>query len=333
METLTSEKQKTQTASAAIMVTPENFTRAETDMYFSVSALKQGGFGKFYHYRDVMSIDNQTVVRANRDTLYSVGVFDIDAGSVTVTLPETGRRFMSLMAVNEDHYNVDVVYGAGNYTFTRENVGTRYLLIGLRTLIDPNNAADIKEGHRLQDAVKVDQPGGPGKFEVPDWDKVSQDKVRKALLALNDTMSDFTRAFGKKEDVDPVKHLIGTAAGWGGNPDKDARYIHVTPLENNGKKVYRLVVKDVPVDGFWSVTVYNADGYMEKNDRNAYSLNNITAKKETDGSIIIQFGGCDDKMMNCLPITRGWNYTVRLYRPRKEVLEGTWKFPDPRPVT
>ena len=333
METLAPQKQKTQTASAPIMVTPENFTRAETDMYFSVPALKQGGFGKFYHYRDVMSIDNQTVVRANRDTLYSAGVFDIDAGPVTVTLPETGRRFMSLMAVNEDHYIVDVVYGAGNYTFTREKVGTRYLLIGLRTFIDPNNAADVKEGHRLQDAVKVDQPGGPGKFEVPDWDKVSQDKVRKALLALNDTISDSTRAFGKKEDVDPVKHLICTAAGWGGNPDKDARYINVTPLENNGKTVYRLVVKDVPVDGFWSVTVYNADGYMEKNDRNAYSLNNITAKKETDGSIIIQFGGCDDKTMNCLPITRGWNYTVRLYLPRKEVLEGTWKFPDPRPVT
>lgn len=71
---------------------------------------------------------------------------------------------------------------------------------------------------------------------------------------------------------------------------------------------------------------------MEKNDRNIYSLNNITAKKETDGTVIIQFGGCHDKAKNCLPITKGWNYTVRLYRPRKEILDGTWRFPEPQPV-
>ena len=31
---------------------------------------------------------------------------------------------------------------------------------------------------------------------------------------------------------------------------------------------------------------------------------------------------------NMLPITPGWNYLVRLYRPRAEVLDGTWKFPE-----
>ncbi len=44
--------------------------------------------------------------------------------------------------------------------------------------------------------------------------------------------------------------------------------------------VYRLSVKDVPVDGFWSVSVYNGKGYYEKNKLNAYTLNNITADKE-----------------------------------------------------
>jgi len=28
----------------------------------------------------------------------------------------------------------------------------------------------------------------------------------------------------------------------------------------------------------------------------------------------------------------GWNYTVRLYRPRAEILNGTWKFPEPQPA-
>ena len=41
----------------------------------------------------------------------------------------------------------------------------------------------------------------------------------------------------------------------------------------------------------------------------------------------IQFGGCDGKAANCLPITPGWNDMVRLYRPRPEILDGTWTLP------
>ena len=100
---------------------------------------------------------------------------------------------------------------------------------------------------------------------MPNWDPASQKKVRDALLVLGSTMPDFKSAFGTKDQVDPVRHLIGTAVGWGGNPDKDATYLNVTPAKNDGKTVYRLNVKEVPVDGFWSISVYNAEGYFEKN--------------------------------------------------------------------
>ena len=103
--------------------------------------------------------------------------------------------------------------------------------------------------------------------------------MRDALLVLGSTIPDFKKAFGTKEQVDPVRHLIGTAAAWGGNPDKDATYLNVTPAKNDGTTVYKLNVKDVPVDAFWSVSVYNAEGYFEKNPYNAYSINNITAQE------------------------------------------------------
>ena len=79
--------------------------------------------------------------------------------------------------------------------------------------------------------------------------------------------------------------------------------------------------------GFWSVAVYNAAGYFQPNQYNAYSVSSVTAKKREDGSVTIQFGGCDGAVPNCLPITNGWNYTVRLFRPRPEVLDGRWQFP------
>jgi hypothetical protein len=313
-----------------VPVTADNFIRAESDLYFG-NLLKEGSLGKFTHRREPASIDNQTVIRLNRDTLYSSAVFDLDAGPVTITMPNAGKRFMSLMIVNEDHYVPSVTYDAGPHVFTREKVGTRYMLAGVRTLVDPVDPKDVAQVHVLQDGIKAEQKSA-GKFETPNWDQASQKKVRDALLVLASTIPDFKKAFGTKAQVDPIRHLIGTAAGWGGNPDKDATYLNITPERNDGNTVYKLNVRDVPVNGFWSVSLYDEKGYYEKNPYNAYSINNITAQKGADGSIAIQFGGCDGKIPNCLPIMKGWNYTVRLYRPRNEVLNGKWKFPEPQPV-
>ncbi len=314
-----------------IPVTVDNFIRAESDLYFSVVALKEGGFGKFEHHRELSPVDAQTVIRMNRDTLYSAAVFDLDAGPVTVTLPDAGKRFMSLQTISEDQYAPPTIYDPGPHTLTRDKVGTRYVMIGIRTLVDPSNAADMRAARDLQDAIKVEQSGGPGKFEVPKWDPVSQKKVRDALIVLSTTLTDTSDSFGTKDQVDPVHRLISAAATWGGNPPKDATYLNFTPSKNDGKTNYKLTVKDVPVDGFWSISLYNDKGYYRKNDLDAYSLNNITAKKSADGWTTIQFGGCDGKIPNCLPIMPGWNYTVRLYRPRTEILDGTWKFPDAQP--
>jgi hypothetical protein len=314
-----------------IPVTAENFIRAESDMYMSVVALKEGGFGKFEHHRELAPIANQTVIRMNRDTLYSAAVFDLDAGPVTITLPDAGRRFMSLQVIDEDEYSPPAIYDPGPHTLTKADIGTRYILVGVRTLIDPSDPKDVAQVHALQDALKVDQKS-PGVFEVPSWDPVSQKKVREALITLASTVPDTSGAFGKRGEVDPVRRLIGAAATWGGNPLKDAIYVNVTPPKNDGKTVYRLTVKDVPVDGFWSVIVYNTDGYIPQNDLGVYSFNNVTAKPDPGGSVTIQFGGCDGKAGNCLPIVPGWSYTVRLYRPRAEILSGRWKFPEAQMV-
>jgi hypothetical protein len=313
-----------------VPVTVENFIRAESDMYTS-NLVKEAGLGKLSHRREPASIDQQAVIRLNRDTLYTSGAFDLAAGPVTITLPDAGNRFLSLQVISQDHF-AWTEYGAGPHAIDEAKVGTRYAVVGIRTLVDPNDPKDLAKVHALQDAMKVAQPGGPGKLELPNWDPVGQKRVRDALLVLASTMHGFEGAFGTKAQVDPVRHLIGTAAGWGGNPDKDARYVNVTPERDDGNTVYRLTVKDVPVDAFWSVSVYNAAGYFEKNAANAYSVNSITGQKNSDGAIVIQFGGCDGKVPNCLPIVKGWNVTVRLYRPRAEILTGKWKFPEPQPV-
>ncbi|MFY9921059.1 MAG: DUF1254 domain-containing protein [Mycobacterium sp.] len=308
------------------LVSPDNFARAESDLYFG-NLVTDGGFGTFFHIRELTPIDHQIVIRQNRDTIYSAGVFDLDAAPVTISLPDAGNRFMSMQVIDEDHYTHQVVYGAGDYTLTRDQIGTRYVLAAIRTLIDPNDPADSSAVHALQDAIAVTQDN-PGSFDVPTWDPVSQKTVRDALVTLATTLPDSLHMFGTKADTDPVRHLIGSANAWGGNPQKEALYLTVVPPQNDGTTVHRLTVGDVPVDGFWSVTVYNKDGYFSPNPQNAYSFNNVTAQKSADGKVEIQFGGCDGSVPNCLPITPGWNYLVRLYRPQQQILDGSWTFPE-----
>ncbi len=313
--------------SEPIRVTPDNFERAETDLMFAAMLKDSGGVGRLYHHRAPAPLDI-AVIRPNRDTLYSAGVFDLDAGPVTVTLPDAGRRFMSLQLIDEEQYCPAVFYGTGAHTLTREAIGGRYVMVGIRTLVDPNDPADLAAVHALQDAIRIEQ-SAPGVFEPRSFDPQSQGKVREALLRLGETLPDTHHTFGPRDAVDPVRHLVGTAMAWGGNPEADALYIPVVPARNDGKTIHRLTVpKDVPVDGFWSISVYDADGHFRKNDRDAYTLNDITARRDASGSVTIQFGGQPADAPNVLPIMEGWNYLVRLYRPRPEVLEGSWRFPE-----
>ena len=124
-------------AQDAVPVTVDNFQVAESDLYFGNAIKDAGGPGVFHHRREPMQIEHQAVVRPNRDTLYSAAVFDLDAGPATITLPDAGKRFMSLQVISEDHYVPEVAYGAGSYTLDKEKVGTRYAIVGIRTLVDP----------------------------------------------------------------------------------------------------------------------------------------------------------------------------------------------------
>lgn len=319
-------------APAAVPVTVETYDRAQTDVYFA-GVVNAGGFGRFRHGRELSPPVQQGIVRGNRDTLYSFAILDLDAGPATVTLPDMGPRYMGMQVVNEDQYTRATFYDAGPHTLTREAVGTRYAIVVVRFLVDFASPDDVAQVHALQDKVTLAQDH-PGAFEVPDWDPASLGTIRAALQQLGTTITDTRRMFGAGPDqVDPVRHLIGTALLWGGNPEKDGLYLPITPSRNDGATVYRLTVGPVPVDGFWSLTVYNSAGYLQPNPRNAYAVNSLTAKPGPDGTVAIQFGGCDDgAAANCLPITPGWNYTVRLFRPKAEILDGSWRFPLAQPV-
>ncbi|MCA9258071.1 MAG: DUF1214 domain-containing protein [Planctomycetales bacterium] len=311
-------------------VTIRNYVRAESDAQLKGYAEKAGGVGKLLHMREPYSVENQTTIRGNRDTLYSMAVLDL-ASPATIVKPDSPDRFQSLLVISQDHFMPVLKHGGGEVTLTMDSVGTRYALALFRTFADPNDADDMKAAHALQDAIRISQASS-GKLELPDWDKESFEQTRKDLNVLASKLSDLSDGFGKKGQVDPIGYLMASSYGWGGNPPRGAKYVGVVPKQNDGKTAYTLTMpRDVPVGGFWSATVYNKDGFFTPNKLNAYSMNNVTGKKNADGSMTIHFGG-DPNASNYLPITEGWSYVIRLYLPETEILEGDWNPPSPVPA-
>jgi len=302
-------------------VNADNFIVAETHRMMADLQRDAGGVDRFLHNREPAAIDKQTVIRLNRDTLYSFAVVDISAGAV-LTVPDAGDRYLSVMVVNEHHYINRVFHDAGSHDLRPDELDSPYVVVAARTLVDPRDPDDLARAAAVQDGLGISGAAGRP-FELPAYETEGFDRTRKALLALAAEQVSFEPSFGRQKDVDPVRRLIGTAAGWSGLPDAEATYGGVAPNLPVGE--YELTVPhDVPVDGFWSISVYNADGFFEPNEQGAYSVNSITAVRNEDGSVTVRFGGSGD---NSIPVTEGWNYLVRLYRPRHAIPSGDWRCP------
>ena len=184
---------------------------------------------------------------------------------------------------------------------------------------------------------------------------------------------DTAGSMGKRGELNELIHTVAIAAGWGLNPPEDATYI-VANGEFDPEKKYRIEVPvDVPAKGFWSISVYNKEGFFVKNKRDAYVSTALPEKRTTteaprfiwgrvrakttacpypvkgvtiSGASTLQIPPCSTeagrplkrlklnskRSFNNLPITPGWNYIARMYRPRQEILNNTWSFPVAKPV-
>jgi hypothetical protein len=313
-----------------IPVTIDNFARVASDIEFDKYVALAGGINKFYHFREPTPVDNQPTIRMNRDTLYSTAIVDISEGA-TLILPDVGERYMSAMIVNQDHFINEVFYGGGTYKLDTDTFDTPYVIVYMRTLVDADDPEDVAAVNAIQDQMQI-EAASSNPFILPDYDE----EAYEALVDLTNKLLPFatnkvTEVFGRKEDVDPVRHLIGTGIGWGGLPESHAFYPANVPNLPVGE--YKIEVPaEVPVGAFWSVSLYNAEGFFEKNAIDGYVVNSIMGERNDDGSMTVHFGGCNDGRANCLPIMDGWNYVVRLYQPGPEILDGSWTFPDVEPV-
>ena len=305
-------------------VTQKTYCRAETDRSFYNASLIAGGVNRMFSFRQVTPLDSQTVVRMNKDTLYSFAVVDTTKGA-TITVPEMpADRYFSVLLIDNDHYCQGVIYTSGTHRLPED---TKYTSTLVRIqLFDPNDPAEIELVNRLQDQFVL-AANSADPFPEPKWDKSSLAALTEeynAEFAKFDMYPDGW--MGKRGEVDEATRHLGCAGAWGLFPKDDAVFINYNghlPADKCHTATYSVPENNA----FWSITVYGADGYMK-------SVNNIlnaaNTKMNAGGTFTVHFGSsqaCGD-VPNRLDVSEGWNFLMRVYRPGQSILNGSYKLPD-----
>jgi len=317
----------TQEINKTTKVTPANYGLAETQVIFGgylkkmAKATNTNGTGVWLHNKKGADPKDKKVMRINFDTIYSFAIVDLTE-PVTLIMPETNGRYQSAWIITEEHYNPFAFEKAGEYTLTQKNVGSRYAMIAIRTQANVEDPKDMAEANALQEKLVLKQKDR-GEYKASNkWDMADIMKMREHYQALQrKTGLTSNNMFGKKSERTLEEHNIGTSFGWGGLTPKQAVYPAYNPTSSNPQT---LTLKDVPVNAFWSITVYDKGGYPQTD---TYNINSQFAKKNADGSVTIHFGG-DPKADNYMETFKDWNFILRLYQPTKAYFDGSWKKPE-----
>jgi hypothetical protein len=315
-------------SAGTVPVTPETYIRAETDRSFNNVATMAGGVNKLFHFRAPTPLDKQTVVRMNKDTLYSTGVIDT-AGGATITLPDVPKdRYMSLLVIDNDHYAPAVFHGGGTYKLPSD---TKYVSVIIRTqLFNPDDPQEVALVNKLQDRIVVNAKSADP-LPPMRWDPASLKTLTAQYEEESKKYPSWKGMMGPRGTVDEKTRHIAAAAAWGLNPEEEAAYLNYTGT-HDASVCHRATYRVPENKAFWSITVYGSDGYMKS--ANAI-INSSTVKLNPDGTFTVYFGSreaCGD-VPNRVDVSEGWNFLMRVYLPGKSVLDGSYKLPAATPVS
>jgi len=312
---------------ATTILTDENFGLAESQMIFAkyikdIAAItKTNGVGVFMHNKKAADPKDKTVVRINFDTQYSVAILDLKE-EATLIMPETNGRYQSAWFITEEHYNPMAINNPGTYKITQEDMGSRYIMLVIRTQVNMTDPEDLAKVSALQDQLQLSQKDRGSFVITNNWDRPEVLKMRKKYQKIAKEKGIVSSVmFGEKGETTLENHNAGVSTGWGGMTSKQAVYPNYQPKNSNPAT---LTLKDVPVDAFWSITVYDQGGWVigEK-----FNVNSSFAKTNEKGEYIIHFGG-DKNADNYLDTFEGWNFILRMYQPTEKYFTGSWKVPE-----
>ena len=198
--------------------------------------------------------------------------------------------------------------------------------------IEPGKSFDIT---KLDPVVQKALEAAPAAAQqLMQWKLPTIARVANGWSMNTDTMGVYGNYY--------LKRAIITQQGLGANLPEDAIYplnladADGKPLDGSAKYVIHFDKGATPpVDAFWSITLYDSEGFQVANSLNRFAVSSwMPFKTSPDGSLDLYFQNESpgaDKEVNWLPAPKGaFNLTMRLYAPQTDALTGKW---NPPPVT
>jgi hypothetical protein len=181
-------------------VSPVEYIHME-HQFFANLFQQQVGVNNFFHFKELSTKDMVWVVSPNQDTLYSIAVVDA-RHDFSVTVPDTGDRFISLHIQDFNHTFVGYETGGGEYQFKAEDINTDYVLVGIRigTTATQEDASHIVERYQPQLAINS---RGKGEQNINEVDAELMFEIREELV---EAFQDLESPFGWVEySLDDIK--------------------------------------------------------------------------------------------------------------------------------
>ncbi len=319
-----------------VPVTRHNFAFASLDVAMEKEA-QLGAINQFYHHRKPMELDKQPAVLMNRDTLYSFAIIDATHGA-TVSVPKGDGRYVSIHLMQHDHVTDNVYYGGGEYTIDPATV-TDFLVVNIRSQVNPNDPADIAKANAIQDQYQITFPDGytPKKFQVIDWNEAELKTLTYEYVKLADSRG-VSRTMGARGTIAQEDINVGAAAATGLLPDQHAWYSFKTYEVSKATcyaATYPVPGMTDPELGFYSMTIYGDDLYL-KTEKGSSLSNHELVPDDGGKSFTLHFGtpgtcGSDAKNLLIAP-TDNWTLAFRVYMPDRSVQDNEYVLPEPKPV-
>jgi hypothetical protein len=305
-----------------IQATVENYPTLESARQF-LKNQELVGVNNLLHKRQLTPTDQQPVVRMNRDTYYSLAVVDVSEGA-TITLPDIPEgKYMSVQGVTEDHRVLPMTYGSGTFELRTTKGEHLYLVVRLDATFSE------AEAKAIQDQMIINANSNK-EFTAEQVNKASFEQTENALKAQMPTIfkregaSALVGMFtapndASKELFTKEKYAVGAAIGWGGAQMVDNIYEVSGNYPTN--KCYQATFEDPQDQAFWSVTVYNKQGFMFNDVAN---ISSNTAERNADGTYTVSFGCGSDALNNIETENKSgvFNLGIRHYVPSQKVKDG-----------